>query len=68
MIRRDSSPRAIIEAMPARPEDTSAHADHVQFERLRAMSPQQRAEILTALTFAVQERRRNSTTHLGMAG
>lgn len=47
--------RAIIDAMPARPEDTSAHADDVQFERLRAMSPQQRAEILTALTFAVQD-------------
>ena len=41
--------------MPARPEDTSARADAVQFERLRAMSPQQRAEIFTALTFAVQD-------------
>lgn len=41
--------------MPARPEDTSAVADDVQFERLRAMSPLQRAEVFTALTFAVQD-------------
>lgn len=41
--------------MPFRPEDTSADADRVYFERLRAMSPQQRAEIFTALTFAVQD-------------
>lgn len=46
---------AIIDTMSARPKDTSAHADDVQFELLRAMSLLQRAEILTALTFAVQE-------------
>ncbi len=35
--------------------DTSEHADEVQFELLRAMTPQQRAEIFTALTLAVQD-------------
>jgi hypothetical protein len=38
-----------------RPEDTSARADEVQFALLRAMTPQQRAEIFTGLTLAVQE-------------
>lgn len=50
-----SARRAIIDAMPARPEDTSVNAARVQSELLRAMSPQQRAEILTALTLAVQD-------------
>ena len=39
----------------ARPRDTSARADAVQFELLRAMTPAQRAEIFTALTLAVQD-------------
>ena len=38
-----------------RPEDTSARAEEVQFALLRAMTPQQRAEIFTGLTLAVQE-------------
>jgi hypothetical protein len=41
--------------MTARPDDTSERADAVQFERLRAMSPLERAEVFTALTFAVQD-------------
>jgi hypothetical protein len=41
--------------MTARPRDTSVRADEIQFERLRAMSPQERAELMTALTFAVQD-------------
>ena len=41
--------------MTTRPRDTSARADEVQFELLRAMTPQQRAEIFTALTLAVQD-------------
>jgi hypothetical protein len=39
----------------SRPLDTSAAADRMQFERLRAMSPEERGEILTSLTLAVQE-------------
>lgn len=39
----------------SRPRDTSARADAVQFELLRAMTPQQRGEIFTALTLAVQD-------------
>jgi hypothetical protein len=35
--------------------DTSARADEVQFGLLRAMSPQRKGEILTALTLAVQD-------------
>lgn len=35
--------------------DTSPAADRIQFERLRAMSPEQRGAILTALTLTVQE-------------
>ena len=37
------------------PADTTAAADAVQFELLRAMTPMQRAEIFTGLTLAVQE-------------
>ncbi len=37
------------------PLDTSPAADRMQFERLRAMSPEERGAILTALTRAVQE-------------
>jgi hypothetical protein len=38
-----------------RPSDTSAHADEVQCAILRSMTPQQKAEIFTGLTLAVQE-------------
>jgi len=38
-----------------RPADTSERADEVQFEILRRMTVQQRAEVFTQLTFAVQE-------------
>ncbi len=38
-----------------RPADTSERADEVQFELLRKMSSQQRAELFTSLTLAVQE-------------
>jgi hypothetical protein len=38
-----------------RPSDTSATADEVQFAILRSMTPQQKAEIFTGLTLAVQE-------------
>ena len=38
-----------------RPADTSERADEVQFAILRAMTPQQRAEVFTQLTLAVQE-------------
>ena len=41
--------------IPARPRDTSPDADSAQFQLLRRMTPQQRAEIMTALTFAVQD-------------
>lgn len=37
------------------PLDTSPAADRMQFERLRAMSPEERGAILTALTLTVQE-------------
>jgi hypothetical protein len=39
----------------SRPSDTSARADEIQFEILRGMTVQQRAEIFTALTLAVQD-------------
>jgi hypothetical protein len=38
-----------------RPADTSEHADEVQFEILRRMTVQQRAEVFTQMTLAVQE-------------
>ena len=41
--------------MASRPLDTSARADEVQFELLRAMTPQKRGEIFTGLTLAVQD-------------
>jgi hypothetical protein len=37
------------------PRDTTERADELQFELLRAMTPQQRGEIFTALTLAVQD-------------
>ena len=40
---------------PSRSLDTSPAADRMQFERLRAMSPEERGAILTALTLTVQE-------------
>ena len=39
----------------ARPLDTSERADEIQFQLLRAMTPQQRGEIFTGLCLAVQE-------------
>lgn len=39
----------------SRAADTSARADEFQFDALRRMNVQRRAEILTALTLAVQE-------------
>jgi len=38
-----------------RPADTSERADEVQFEILRRMTVQQRAEVFTQMTLAVQE-------------
>jgi len=38
-----------------RPSDTSSIADEVQCAILRSMTPQQKAEIFTGLTLAVQE-------------
>ena len=38
-----------------RPADTSERADEVQFEILRRMTVQQRAELFTQMTLAVQE-------------
>ncbi len=35
--------------------DTTERADEIQFEILRGMTPQQRGEIFTALTLAVQD-------------
>lgn len=45
-----------IEPMPrSHSRDTTERTDEKQFELLRAMAPQQRGEIFTALTFAVQD-------------
>jgi hypothetical protein len=40
---------------PFHPADTTPRAYELQFEHFRTMSPQQKGEILTALTFAVQD-------------
>jgi hypothetical protein len=40
---------------PFHPADTTPRAYELQFEKLRMMSPQQKGEILTALTLAVQD-------------
>jgi len=39
----------------AQSSDTSLHADDVQFEILRRMTPLERAALMTALTLAVQD-------------
>lgn len=45
-----------MRAMPDRANrDTSPEADRVQFDLLRAMTPVQRAERMSALTLAVQQ-------------
>jgi hypothetical protein len=39
----------------SRPRDTSHAVDRIQFERLRAMSPEEKGAVFTGLVLAVQD-------------